>query len=41
MKAHRLGSVYEKRVIEFIKFAEKIFPEIMVSFIILVLIAGI
>lgn len=38
MKANRLGPVYEKGVLEF---AKKMFPTIIVSFIVLVLFVGI
>lgn len=41
MKADRLGMLYEKGVLEFLEFNEKMIPTVMVSFIFLVLFAGI
>ncbi|CAL5200764.1 unnamed protein product [Lathyrus oleraceus] len=41
IKTYRLGLVYENGVLEFLKFAKKMFLTIMVSFIVHVLFAGI
>ena len=40
MKAYRLGPMYEKGVLEYLEFFKKIFPTIMVFFIVLMLLTG-
>ena len=40
MKVDILGSVYEKGVLEFLEFSEKMFPTIMVYFIVPVVFVG-